>query len=601
MTECGHRWSSQQAHPSEEQLFRAFDADLTQIEADNIRAHVDKCWECRAKWDVWSNARSDYMLYKHEVQHNVATPPANWAPFQLRLMRLAEELDAKKEQRRARALVKFFQTLTAVPYLRASIAGVIAILLVVVSWDVVGHRKAPTANASEVLQRAAANEHAELLRRVHPVAYQKLHIKVNGRGFARTIYRDMNSSRQVDQIDSDVKAPSSKDALEELVRVKGVFSAAQLDWMAPLSPSRFNDWRTASRVRRERILRSHEVTEVRTEVSDGPITEASMTLRNSDFHPVAEALTLNDGRTVEIAEMDYNIFEFSQLSASLFGTAEPALLTAVKPAPDRLASLSVDDLELEALIKLDRVDALVKDQVKVNTVDDGKILIHGVVDTDERKAELQHALAAISMAHSVRIEIRTVAEAERQQSVDGPLKLDSIDVSRHLTPDQEYLRQYLSARGFKGDQLETELQRGTYEIFDHSNAALVNAVLLRQLDATFSQSQVGRMTADAHAKWRSLRERHAEAVVRELAELRASLQPFHPTSERSAPPQFSVRDRQNAAAELSELVAEVDSSLGRSLAISQSGRNDSVQSPKFWELISRTEVLASAIADEAAN
>jgi len=603
MTKYSRRWSRMQAHPSEEQLFLAFDADLSHGEAERIRKHIEECWECKAKWDEWNEARTGYMQYKHEVQHHPLPPPANWSSFQLRLNHLSRELHAHRENTLRARLAKRTRILLAAPALRTAVASIGILAFVVGSIVMLSRKDIPTVSASEVLQQSAANEQRALLGAKQPVVYQKLSITVGNRRFVRTIYRDMTTPRQADHIVGAASSAPANEVAQDVAPAKAAFSDASLDWADPLSPWRFNDWRTSTRVRSVRVLRGRNLTEIRTRAG-GAVVEANMTFRNGDYHPVAAALTLNDNTRVEIAELDYKVMDLGQLSASLFGPAHPPLLASPQPRLGAIVLPSIGDLQLAALTSLDAIDALLKDQIKVSATGDGKLLVQGVVATAERKAQIERSLASIASNPSVSVDIQTVAEAEaeQQQSVSGPLKLDSVNVTQQLTPSQQYILRYLSASGVAGANLQSQLQTFTYGVFDHSSRALMNAVLLRQIAESYTRAEQGRMTPDAQQKWQELMSRHAEVVARELAALRTQLQPIFgvPTAPAGAqPPSLDVRA---ASSQMAELVTALDKDIGNSLAISQSGANDnSIHSQAFWNSLQQAEALASVVLKGAAN
>jgi hypothetical protein len=595
-------WLNPQEHLTEEELFLVFDASLSRDRSERMQAHLGQCWECKTKLEQWDAARSDYMFYKSKFQDSVTPPPSNWASFQSQLNRMSEELNAHDQSDLRRQFQQFLQRMIQVPYLRSVRVGLGASVLVIVVLAVVARWNIPTVSASDVLRRAEAHEHSELVGLKQPVIYQKLAIKVGGRAFARTIYRDVRTPRRVDRIEGAEGQPYTVETAHEVTQVEEVFLEAKLDWQAPLSPSRFDEWRSSARSRSEDVVRSGGVTKIRAIMAEGPILEAAMTFRNSDFHPVAETLSLKDKQNVEIAELDYGVVELSQLNPGVF---DPVYLPlAAVPAPKLALGPAIlpspVDLELDALTRLDQVDALLKDQINVSRTGDGEVLIEGVVETPERRAELFQVLASVVSAHNVRSDIRTVDEVEERQALAGPLKLDSVDVLQRQTPAQESLRRYLMSRGFAGEKLDPELQAYTYRIFDHSNGALVNAVLVKQIANTFTESEILEMNEEARAKWAGLIERHAETVIGELVDLRSELQPAFSPQLNAGHPATQPSDVARAAAELSEVVAGIDKDIGKSLAISPSGVNDnSLGTEKFWHTFSRAEELAYAIVNDA--
>ncbi len=158
-----HRWL-REPHPSEEELFLAFDASLPARDFEHVRAHLDQCWDCRTKWEQWNAARSDYMLYKHGVQEQVAAPPRNWAQFQVRLNALAADMNSSESPSMVGRLARYLSLDSKTSsYAWAGFAGAVAILVIAL-WVAIGvHRSAPII-AGDVLRKSEANERTELLR-----------------------------------------------------------------------------------------------------------------------------------------------------------------------------------------------------------------------------------------------------------------------------------------------------------------------------------------------------------------------------------------------------------------------------------------------------
>src|SRR5260370_32369454 len=87
------------------------------------------------------------------------------------------------------------------------------------------------------------------------------------------------------------------------------------------------------------------------------------------------------------------------------------------PAPSR--AVATADLEVEVLRLLNQAGADMGEQVNVTRAADGQLKIQGVVETDQRKAEILHALAPVVANPSVQVEVKTVAEATKQQRQGG--------------------------------------------------------------------------------------------------------------------------------------------------------------------------------------
>jgi len=593
-------WLRSQEHLTEEELFLVFDAGLSREKSERIQIHLGQCWECKTRLEQFEAARSDYMFYKGKFQESEGPPPSNWTTFQSRLHQLAGELNARDRSSSWALRWESLRRMVEAPYspiLRVSIG---LCVLAIAVFVLVVRSNIPAVSAHDVVRRAVIAERGEIAGLQQPVIYQRLAIKVGGHRFARTIYRDLKARRHVDQVERGAGQADTNDTASDIAKVQGAFSVAKLDWEAPLSPSRFEEWRSSARVTDEEVVRDSEVTKIRAIATDGPIREASVSFRNTDFHPVAASLSLGDKQYVEIAELDYRVVELTQLRPDVFDSPALTAPPALKAAVAHVALPNPVELELDALGSLDRLDALLKDQIRVSKTGDGEVLIEGIVETPERQAELRRALASLSVVHSVRSDIRTIAEVEATQPVAGPLKLDSVDVLPNPAPGQESVRRYLMGHGFMGTRLDSEVQTYTYRIFDHSNEALVNAVLVKQIANSFTESEIREMSPQNRGKWLDLIRRHAEAVTRELVDLRSELQPVFAPGQVGDRPVAQRMDLLGAADELSAAVSRIDKDVGKSLAISQSGSNESLlETDAFWESFSLAEERAHAVLEAA--
>lgn len=109
-------------------------------------------------------------------------------------------------------------------------------------------------------------------------------------------------------------------------------------------------------------------------------------------------------------------------------------------------------LEVEVLELLNQTNALMGEQLSVTRTAEGKLVVSGLVETEERKAELLRALARVSDNPAVRIEVETVsAAAERQvpkKSSNGTV--ERVEATEGTSPGQLWAPDgasiYVSAR-----------------------------------------------------------------------------------------------------------------------------------------------------------
>jgi hypothetical protein len=320
-------------------------------------------------------------------------------------------------------------------------------------------------------------------------------------------------------------------------------------------------------------------------------------LRNSDFHPISESLRLRDNRVVEIAELDYRVLELSQLSASVFGSTPPRMITAGVP---QLASNSLE-LELDVIRRLDEANAFLGEQIAVERTR-GAVVVQGVVDGTQRKNEILQALGPDLHNSAVRLEIvvpgggrnRVAPETDRRVSIEGIETLQK-------APADTSLRAYFSKNAGSSGEPDEAVEHFTNEVSLHSQSARAHALALKQIAERFSPDDLNAMTADEHRQWRAMLNGHARVMLEETRAIQDKLEPIFRTNSEDKPALItnfkSDADIVDAAARLSDLAAANDNAVWHSFAAStQASDVTRVCLPEFWESLLDAEILAREIS-----
>src|SRR6201999_3377303 len=91
----------------------------------------------------------------------------------------------------------------------------------------------------------------------------------------------------------------------------------------PLSASGYQDWHDRQRVRQDEIARAGKhLIRLTTTIPSGSIATQSLTVRDTDFHPVARTVAFRDSETVEIAEVSFQVLPWAAVDTSLFASDE---------------------------------------------------------------------------------------------------------------------------------------------------------------------------------------------------------------------------------------------------------------------------------------
>jgi hypothetical protein len=241
-------------------------------------------------------------------------------------------------------------------------------------------------------------------------------------------------------------------------KLKDALTRAGVNWDEPMSASDYQSWHDHQHIRADEIVRAGvHLLRLTTTVPEGqgPVAKQSLTVRDTDFHPVLRTVELRDSGTVEIAELDFKILPWNAVDANAFEPLESSM-TSVASSPARVLSLprlpemlsegQLDEAELGARLMLNQLHADTGEQLEIHRSPQG-VAIAGVVETEDRKHDLQSRL---QMVPHVVSEIQTVAEASANPS--PATEISSVAVAS--MPDQSSpLQEYLRAKGQSVDAI----------------------------------------------------------------------------------------------------------------------------------------------------
>ncbi|HWO36481.1 MAG TPA: hypothetical protein VNO32_47450, partial [Candidatus Acidoferrum sp.] len=261
----------------------------------------------------------------------------------------------------------------------------------------------PTVSANAVLERARISEKTSRASVQHPVVYQKLRIRSQGGTVTRTIYRDLFSGRKSDSSDaSQVTLAALRTRMQEV----------NLDWQDPLSIASFIAWHASLSEKTDEVTRANGgLLVVHTKVLNGPLSEVQLTLRDGDYHAIAETLRFQD-ENIEMSEVDFSVLALESVNPAIFeppSSPQPAAL----PGRPTVSEPSISELvhsEAEARVALHMLGADLGEPIDISS--DGKeVLVSGLVDTSERR---QGLLQALQMIPHLQINLVSAAEAEEK-------------------------------------------------------------------------------------------------------------------------------------------------------------------------------------------
>ena len=294
-------------------------------------------------------------------------------------------------------------------------------------------------SSNALLMQAAYWDQGTLQNRAPGIIRQTIKITTPKKTLQRTIYRDVQGRRM----------PREQRISDSDSAVRSSLLTAEIAWDAPLSVASYQDWHNAQNVREDNIQRvAGDYWVLTTTTPEGLIAAQSLTVRDTDFHPVRRTVSFRNSETVEIAELDYSVLPWTHETSAYFQPDAPLLTlmtpgprpVAVLPASQHLSKDKLVEAELSARLTLDRLHADTGEQIEVVSGPDG-VEVRGITDTEARKHELQKQL---DMLPNVTASISSI-EGLRTRPSQGnePSSIKVVEMQTHVTPLEVY---YLAHR-----------------------------------------------------------------------------------------------------------------------------------------------------------
>lgn len=272
------------------------------------------------------------------------------------------------------------------------------------------------------------------------VAHQTIRIKTPGQSLDRSLYWDLQGKRRARRV--------ALAGREEQLKLE--LGRAGIDWDRPISASAYQDWHDHQHIRSDRITQTgrHLLT-LTTTVPDGILSQESITVRDTDFHPVRRTIGFRDSDTVEIAELDYSVLPWSAVDVSAFeqvattplreGTTSPRAHMSLD-LPEARSPQQLDETELATRLVLNQLHADEGEQIEVHRSGQ-EVEVEGLVSTDDRKRELTTQLMTVP---GLKISIRSEADLSKSP----PSATESVTIEAAALPDNpSALDNYLRRRG----------------------------------------------------------------------------------------------------------------------------------------------------------
>jgi hypothetical protein len=433
-------------HPSEDALLLWMSDELSAPKKQNCEQHMAVCAKCRTRLDRLQRAFSQAVDYR---DHCI---PMNRPRQDERRHRLVAELEklALLEPIQDETLPRSFHPrprLKMNPILATAMVCALVSVACVFVWL---QQARPGITSNALLVRAESWDLAADGKSASGVIEQTVKITTRKRTLKRTILRDAQGKRQlkVQQLANDE------------AQLKEKLADAGVVWDAPLSATAYQDWHDRQRVRQDRIRRSSgNLLVLTTTVPSGDVAEQSLTVRDTDFHPVVRTVEFRNRETVEIAELDYHVLPWTAAEANLFlpegvsgsDYASRQLSFVVLP-PMPLTEGQLDEAELGVRLVLNKLHADTGEQIQIERRTSG-VEVKGLVETDKRKRELMDQLQIVP-----RLKISILSMEELRRRPDDGEETTSLTAAS-VTAQSSPLETYFVSHGKDAQSLRSLSQR----------------------------------------------------------------------------------------------------------------------------------------------
>ncbi|HLA09665.1 MAG TPA: RNA polymerase sigma factor [Pyrinomonadaceae bacterium] len=348
---------------------------------------------------------------------------------------------------------------------------------------------------------------------------------------------------------------------------------------------------------------------------------ATLTLVKPDLRAVQHTIELERDDTIYL----YRLSE--QLSERLTDQQQPAeyfmpdaFLSNPAASPEKelklksrnnvpsnalgLSNSASTELEIEVAYLLNRAKADRNEQITLTRTSSGSLMIEGVVDTEERKHEIEAALHSVKNNPLVRVDIQTVSQAANRTALSLPGRfVQSAPETANTIPVYEELREYLVRTQpalAKNGEVDEAVHKFSSELVNSAYRALFHAIELRGLKNRFSDNELRTVSPDARVKWLEMITRHAAAFESEVATVRRKIGPllFAGATPSMSTENVSIRsdaELGRAIERLWKLAFATNGAIRDAFTISPQSSGVAVKSLPFWQSLIESGAVAAAI------
>jgi len=479
-------------HPSEDQLLLTLEGEVAADESARVQQHLAGCWSCKARYEEMQRGILAFVEYREKRYLPALDSPSNDSSgFRARLRTVIGEASAIP------LWAKLWLTLNRFcgPFQHVQLRWVTVVAAAMVAllvWTEV--LSPPAISASELLTRAIAAQKPAAMSRQRTI-HQTLQIRSGKRVVTRNFEWKANApTRQVQ------------------------WNADPLAWNAPLTAQGFSDWRDGLGIKTDRVKRAGDRLVLDTFAPADAIREASISVRASDFHPVAQHIRFDDGRELELTEIAFQIQDEQEppvaVAPKVIPNGEtPSTALKAEAVPSVLPPPDLDQVELELryILFRHRWDLGEDLIVERNT---NEVSLTGIVSSPDRKQAIEEALDGTA---NVRLNLTSPAASNGTSASD-------ITIQNSQENSVPLLRDTLDHAFLSSDERLAFVDR----CLVGSDTALAHAWALRRLADRYGDRNNGTgLNSDAQGKLQEMLQAHLQELGRANEEIEPLLRLVH--------------------------------------------------------------------------
>lgn len=539
-----------------------------------VQSHLSQCKSCRVKLQEIQAGVANYREFHQAVySERIFPPPNGWQEFEARLAATPMEEDGRDQ---AQPSLLSMASRERSPGLRRLLplgfAGALTATLAVLFF--LGLSKKPGISIGDILAIAQNVQIRNLNSVRHPVVYEKVRIQgisygsTHSQSIVLKAWSDMGDLRTCESTEGwseltvDNEQPRASGGCAEASKQKPadiakhhtaqphllrelskVYRDNHFREGLPISLYNFSRWSNSSPNRKETVkelslggnTKAYQITsETEGQTRAHELRALQIVVRARDWHAIRENLIVADKtaeQTYEIAELDYKILPFNKTNPSLWGIVSDVPRSPLAN-PESVRSLpkpvTDGDLLVEALYRLDSIDALTNDQIKIES-ENNILRIRGTVPNNARKTAILAALGSLLNLRNIQVNIQSATDLSGSPTVADtePIQAQNVRIPIGNVVAPPRLQHFFAAKKhLSGSSLNTAIQEFVMTAFDRSYKAQTNASAVKLLVEAIPQDTRNRLSTADIEQWHTLVAHHAEVVEQQSAFLQNELAPI---------------------------------------------------------------------------